>query len=63
MLMAKLVDLFTYENALEIQKELTYIFANLAHYAEKIDAYTLLAHENVLEICYSHLCKDENDLS
>jgi hypothetical protein len=63
MVMAKLVDLFTSEGSLEIQRELTHIFGDLAHFAEKYEAFTLLANENVLHICYEHLCRDDNDLS
>ena len=63
MLIGKLVDLFADETHFEIQRELTYIFAYLAHFAEKYEAFTLLASENLLHICYQHLCREDNDLS
>jgi hypothetical protein len=63
MVMTKLVELFETEGGLEIQRELTHVFASLAHYAERYEAFTLLASERVLEICYRQLSRDDNDLS
>lgn len=57
-LMMKLVQLFYSETIMEIKRELTLTFSSLAHYGDKALAYQLLAHHNLLEICYSQLCSD-----
>jgi hypothetical protein len=62
-IIAKLVELFGGEAVLSIKKELSYLFAYLAHYADRSQALQLLSHPNVLEICYGQLCEEDTDLN
>lgn len=63
MIISKLVQLLASEAVLIIKKQLTYIFAYIAHFADKIEALRLLGHENVLQICYAQLNEEDVDLN